>query len=744
MLLLGLLIPIISIQSVYTQPIPPAIKGIVTDENENPVEGAIVIATRYDSPSEIISSYCTNLNGFFKLENLPLTIENYLLWIEPKTSYPYQYWDQITNSLQPPQRPIQLYDYSIFSVQIKLSMDPPDISEPPDTYFSAIEGKLCHETGADFPNVQVAALEPQNLTPVDSTMTNQYGGFVLFHVPPNCPHVLVFMPPTNTGYPPQFLAQNGMTTLNPAFMIEVEEFNTEFFDYIQLSQDPDTGIDTTSSAVVKITLLDSLNNLVYTNGYLSLYSNQGPSFGIHMDAGSIVYPIVFHPVPQGDYVIFIESEIYPEQFYNPDGNTINPFYYLKVFEYDTLNLYIILTSNPTDNNAIPNIYGSVKSRSGAPISNANVYALDVSNSSWDPWINASDIYAPYSACTDSNGYYELYNVQPGEYVLIAEKNVENYVTLFYENTLWMEDAEKIIIQNPSDSQIANFSLKTGTTVSGFVKIGQYKGVENIRVNLWMDHESGSYSSFYYETNMDADGKFVLRGIPEGIWHAEIWDENGIYYRADDQYEEIVTSEGIPFVPLQKEIIIKAGGSLHGRYTLPGSDTVFHNDFGTLFLYPEDTSIFNDTSNNQWEHMQIQLMATDTPKVYRTSPIPEGNWRMVISPNPMYDMMTFPTDDYKPYLKWSYIDNASSIENTKIFSITPHQLTEYEIRFDEGGYILRGYIKSDSSDLLGFDTLTGEHGKPFSVQAYIKENDHYIKIAESHWGNNNTFIISGTY
>lgn len=66
MLLMGLLIPIISIQSVYTQPVnPPAIKGIVTDENGNSVEGAKVIVTKYDSPSEIISSYYTNYDGFF-------------------------------------------------------------------------------------------------------------------------------------------------------------------------------------------------------------------------------------------------------------------------------------------------------------------------------------------------------------------------------------------------------------------------------------------------------------------------------------------------------------------------------------------------------------------------------------------------------------------------------------------------------------------------------------------------------
>ena len=65
MLLMGLLIPIISIQSAYAQPIPPAIKGIVTDENENPVEGAKVIVTKYDSPSEIICSYYTNYDGFF-------------------------------------------------------------------------------------------------------------------------------------------------------------------------------------------------------------------------------------------------------------------------------------------------------------------------------------------------------------------------------------------------------------------------------------------------------------------------------------------------------------------------------------------------------------------------------------------------------------------------------------------------------------------------------------------------------
>lgn len=745
MITIALLIPILYIQTSNAQtPFnPPVIKGMVTGENGMPIPRAEIIVMKYQS-TETVGTATTGSDGFFVIENLP-PVEKYHLWIQPalNAGYPGQYWDQETNCTSPPRAAIYLHEEAIFTVHIKLLLNPPEISNPPDNYFGAIEGKIFDETGAILPDIRVAILEPASQTPVDYALTDQEGKFVLLNVPSNCPHYLVFQPPSNTTLPVQFFSPNG-TTINPFFMLEVDEFNTLFIPEIKLSQNPDTvNDDTTSNATIEIMLYDSTGGLVYVDGYVTLYSDQG-SYTHYLDPDSLIYPIEFNFLPSGDYSIQIFVANYPPQYYSPDGNTVNPLYRFWISENQTMNFEIKLTKNPSDNNNKPNIVGHVKNEYGRAVPNTNIYAFEMSDISQHMmWISTSHIWSNYSTVTDSAGNYELYNIHPGNYVLIAQKENEDYVTVFFRNALNFNKAETIPVVSSTDVKSADFILQKGTRVSGYVKDERQNGIENIRVSLYHDNESSIQSTFSYETESDANGRFILRGIPEGTWHVEVWDEEGMYYRDDGEYEDVVTSSTITEVQLNDHITMIAGGRLYGKYSLPWPDTMHYYDFATLFLYPEDiSSVNNDSSNDTWEHMHIQLMMTDTAGIYRSSPIPAGNWRMIISPNQMHDMMDFQGNDFIPYPKWSYIDHATTLSSSAVFTITPYKEMEYAIRLDDGGYAMIGHIKGEYGELFGYDTLTGTQGKWFDINTYSKEGDHFVKIGKSYGGENNSFVITG--
>jgi len=734
---------LITAQALHAQT-PGMIKGVVVDENNIPFDSVRITLIKYNTNELVMTVYP---QGFGKFKFSPVYPEQYCLFIEPipSSGYPVQYWGQDVNTKYRPEKPILMSNNSTFNAYIKLAKTPADTSGWVDKYFGAVEGRLLIGN-TNLSGVTVAAVEPQNQTVLDQTFTDQYGWFVLYHVPSSAPHNIKFTPTASTGIPPQFLAQ-GKTTIKPVYTISVPEYNTIPLNSIFLSQNPDSGSDTVSGATIKIFLSDSTSTMLFPHGYIRVFSDIGNSFSRPLLGDSTQMPVVFYPVPAANYTIFIETQEFPKQYYNPSGNTISPVHKFWVPQGQVQEIKVTLTSHPADTNIKANITGYVKNTAGQPIQGASVYAVAISTTQYQYWFNAYNIWSDYSAQTDSNGNYSLFNMSPGTYVLIAQKYTENYVTVFYPASLSITTADKIIVTSVGMTKTANFDLRQGAQVTGYVKDNTGNGIDSIRANLYASSQSGgSAGGFYYETRTEPNGgRFVFRGIPPGTWHAEAWDENNIYYRVMGDYEDITTS-GTMQITLNKNIIMKAGGMLYGKYSSPITDTSHHYySLGRIFIYPENLNLIssNDTANDVWKHAYININRAETLNTYRSTPIPEGRWRMALSPNPNFDMMNFPTGKlYIPFLKWSFIDNASTLASTMPMPVIPFQKKQLEIKFNSGGYIMFGKIASEHNELFGFDTVTQTSGKYASIRVYIREAGGRIQIAEGQIGKNNWFAIPG--
>lgn len=430
---------------------------------------------------------------------------------------------------------------------------------------------------------------------------------------------------------------------------------------------------------------------------------------------------------------------------NGNPSSLYPVYMLEVKEFNTFFIEEIILSENPDTVIIdlpdPNISGFVKNSNGEPIANAKVIAINTAQLKWNPWIGVSNFWAEYTAVTDTNGFYALHNIRPDGYVLFAGTDYESYIATFYPNTMSISKAEIITIVDANTVKTADFTLVQGAEVIGFVKDELGKGLAGIRVSLWRDDEDMKIQNIFYETQTDINGKFIFKGIPGGTWHTGAWDQEDIFLIVENQYEEIITA-GTATTFLKNNIIMKAGGSLQGNYLAPINDTIFPHHLGRLFIYPDDLTELDSLNSNEydeWSHVHVSIKMADTVGRYRTDAIPAGKWRMVISPEPAFDMniSDIPiTQNFIPSLRWSYIDHASTLENSNCITIIPYKKTDYDLNFEAGGHIVFGTIRSENNDILG------SFGKHFRVRVCVKENNRFIQISESFEIGENRFALPG--
>jgi len=699
--------------------------------------------------TDILSQTTTDLQGQFYIADVPL-VHEYQIWIEPNTisGYPSQYWGQGMNTRYPPADPIKL-DYNfIFTVLIELTQFPSDTSIPVDNYFGAMEGRLTTENGLPFPNVKVVVTTVNEQNPVVETKTDAEGNFLLYHVPSGHPHNLQFIPAITVGYPIQFLNQNNETTLNPIYSLDVFAFDTWMFGDIYLSQNPDTGSnDTTFNGSVKVTLLDSTNNVLKTYGYIALYADWGHVANIHIDP-NFMMPVEFHNLPEGNYSVFMDIDYYPPQFYNPDGNTVEDLYRFYLGNNETKQFTTVVTMHPDDSNATPNIKGKVTGPNGLPLRKARISAINKDQATNQQWIHFPNFWADYSVETDDNGEYVFYNMHGGEYALVALVENGNYVGEIYNDVLTFQNAEFITVGN-NETKEASFELDSGSIVIGWVKEKKNPnvGIQGLRVNLWIDHDGQSDPSINYETKTDQDGKFIFMGIPDNRYHVDVWDQNGIYYRVDDNWEDIEIFGPVTYI-LKNTILMEAGGHLYGHFKMPDVNNTDRWNLGRIFLSPKDLSQISDTIENIYEHHYIGIhRENDSSDLYRTDVIPIGDWRMAIVPQPWFNFDSLNINqDFIPFLKWSYIDNALTSQSTKIITIQEKATIKETIEFQKGGFVVFGSIEGEKGENFGWNSATGMWEKGYHVSVYIKDiiqdSVRFIQVSESYDIRDNRFYLPG--
>ncbi len=147
------------------------------------------------------------------------------------------------------------------------------------------------------------------------------------------------------------------------------------------------------------------------------------------------------------------------------------------------------------------------------------------------------------AWTNNEGKYKIENVEEGKYIVLVHKN--GY-TEFYDNTQDIEKATMVEVKAGLETTGINFSIPPmppGSKVSGVVKDDSTgTPIEGAMVTLFPVNThpygnafQGKFTLFdFYATVTNANGEYLIGGIPKGKYIAVCWAQNYIVEFYDDK------------------------------------------------------------------------------------------------------------------------------------------------------------------------------------------------------------------
>jgi uncharacterized repeat protein (TIGR01451 family) len=145
------------------------------------------------------------------------------------------------------------------------------------------------------------------------------------------------------------------------------------------------------------------------------------------------------------------------------------------------------------------ISGTIADSQGNPISGADVWADYYESRDWAG-----------SARTDNEGNYTIQVLQSGQYRVGAQ--VAGHVQKFYNNTLVYDQAEPVIVTAGQTTSGINFALEPSGAISGTVTDGQGNPLSGISVQC-----EGIDQSYGNSAETDANGVYTITGLPFGTY-----------------------------------------------------------------------------------------------------------------------------------------------------------------------------------------------------------------------------------
>lgn len=112
--------------------------------------------------------------------------------------------------------------------------------------------------------------------------------------------------------------------------------------------------------------------------------------------------------------------------------------------------------------------------------------------------------------TDASGEYEITNLSAGIYRVAISTWGTDYVRQYYNNTELWDRATPVSVSSVGQTENINFSLKTGGSISGFVKNLAGNGISNVRIDC-------SVNDVYYADGdtTDVNGFYKVNGLLAG-------------------------------------------------------------------------------------------------------------------------------------------------------------------------------------------------------------------------------------
>jgi len=236
-------------------------------------------------------------------------------------------------------------------------------------------------------------------------------------------------------------------------------------------------------------------------------------------------------VPTGSYKIYAEGRLnygtpqeisYPQEYYN------NTYHYLDA---ETITVTSGDIVDGKDFILTPGAYisGYVRNEASQPVVNCYIEAIPTNAPEERRW-------GWFSVRTNDEGFYSrlVPYEQPFDNYVVSARNDIRYIDNYYNNKLTFEEAD-IVTVSAQGAQNINFSLKTGSVVSGRVFDPQQQPINIQNAKIYFDKIG--HSDIEKETNIHPDGSYSVGGLREGIYSATVevpadtgyaWQEKCIY------------------------------------------------------------------------------------------------------------------------------------------------------------------------------------------------------------------------
>ena len=218
---------------------------------------------------------------------------------------------------------------------------------------------------------------------------------------------------------------------------------------------------------------------------------------------------VLRGVAPGVYRIRARSndQGYIEAFY---GDTLN---------WDYANLLTVRGAEPVTDIDISLRLGAtisgrvVNAETGLPVPGVGIDLENTVSGGTDSW-----------ADTDADGRYSLRGVAPGTYRIRAK--ADDYIQQYHENRLFWESADFVTVRGTDPVDGIDFRLATGATITGKV-IDEATGQPIVNLEVTARQPEGEHLAW---GTTNADGDYVLRGLPGGEIEISIWGQGYIEER----------------------------------------------------------------------------------------------------------------------------------------------------------------------------------------------------------------------
>jgi hypothetical protein len=279
--------------------------------------------------------------------------------------------------------------------------------------------------------------------------------------------------------------------------------------------------------------------------------------------------------------------------------------------------------------------------------------------------------------SDEHGYYLIEGLPPGKYVVSTDNGYFSldsiFVDIYWDDKLYWEDADTVIVTSNDTTEDKNFSLRVGGKITGTVTVPEAP-LWGITITATDTASKRSYSGEASDF-VAGSADYVIKRLPTGIYKL---NTSGFFSNYVDEYyddksswasaDPVSVTEGITTSPI--DFILDSGAVIQGNVSIPGK--------GSLAGIP----VYGFYASDPFEWSSYG--GTDADGNYSLIGLRSGYWKFYADGDTTYAFEWYDNRD-----TWTSADS--------VYVTAPETISGKNFVLEDGGSI-SGHVYQDGSPL----------------------------------------------